>query len=73
MTTTVWAGNMLNKIIAASDVPFVARVAVWIAYYSLMPALAKELDRFERSIRKQYEPIEFIKPEPGWVRATKIE
>ena len=72
MTTTVRAGNMLNEVIAG-DAPIVARAVIWIAYYPLMHALAKTLDRFERGIRKQYEPIEFEEPPPGWVRATRIE
>jgi hypothetical protein len=72
MTTTVRAGNMLNEIIA-SDAPLVARVAVWIAYYPLMHALAKVLDRFERNIRKGYEPVEQLPAQPGWERSIRVE
>lgn len=72
MSTTVSAGNMLNKIIV-SDAPLVARVAVWIAYYPLMRALAVTLDQFERTISSRYEPIEIKKPLDGWTRAVRIE
>jgi hypothetical protein len=57
MTTKVRAGNMLNTLIVG-DAPFLARAAIWIAYYPLMHALAQELERFERTISKRYEPID---------------
>jgi len=47
---------MLNELIV-SNAPFKARAAVWIAYYPLMAALSKALDRFERTISQRYESV----------------
>lgn len=72
MTNVVRAGNMLNRLIVSQE-PFVARVAIWVAYYPLMRALGRELERFERTIEKRYEPVESEPPPEGWVQSTAIE
>jgi hypothetical protein len=72
MSNKVWAGNMLNDVIV-SEASFIARAAVWIAYYPLMHALSDVLDRYERMIHKRYEPVEFREPPEGWTRATVVE
>lgn len=67
----VRAGNMLNEIIS-SETSFVARVAVWIAYYPLMRALAATLDRFERTISKRYE-VQQDTAATGFVVSSEVE
>ena len=71
MANNVRAGNMLNSIITSNERLYV-RAAVWIAYYPLVIALTKLLDRFERTIEKRYEPIEKDEP-PGWQQADRVE